>query len=234
MGQVPEYAIIGAGRMARHFCHYLHLLNIPYQQWSRKVDPAHTKLEAIIDRCNPIVILIHDGAIKSFISQHPFLQRKTLVHFSGSLRTELANSAHPLMTFSNELYSLNDYQKIPFVFEKGRLSINELLPGLSNPSFEIPVDLKPFYHAMCVMSGNFTALLWQKFFTELETVFKIPKEMAFPYLKQISLNLQKDSLSALTGPLVRKDQATIQANLQALANDPYQKVYQAFLEANKL
>lgn len=234
MRQVPEYAIIGAGRMARHFRQYLHLLNIPYQQWSRKVDPAHTQLEAIIDRCNPIVILIQDGAIESFISTHPFLLDKTLVHFSGSLHTELAHSAHPLMTFSSELYSLDAYQKIPFVIENNRLSMNDLLPGLNNPSFKISSELKAFYHAMCVIGGNFTAILWQKFFTELETVFKIPKEAAYPYLNQVCVNLQKNLAEALTGPLVRKDEITIKANLQALENDPFQKVYQAFLGVTKL
>ncbi len=228
MGQVPEYAIIGAGRMARHFCHYLHLLNIPYRQWSRKADPAHVKLEEVIDGCKSILILINDGAIESFINAHPFLKKKVLVHFSGSLNTSLANGAHPLMTFNDKLYSLDTYQKIPFVIEKTDTAINELLPGLANPSFVIPRELKAFYHAMCVLSGNFTAILWQKFFTELETTFNIPKEMAHPYLEQIVLNLQNNPQSALTGPLSRNDLVTINANLQALAKDPFQKVYQAF------
>lgn len=229
MGQVPEYAVIGDGRMARHFCHYLDLLNISYQQWSRKADPSENQLPAIIDRCNPILILITDGAIEAFIQARPLLHNKSLIHFSGSLHTELACNTHPLMTFSHEFYPLSVYQKIPFAIETKKV-LSELLPGLPNPSFVIPPELKSYYHALCVISGNFAALLWQKFFNELENRFQVSKEIAFPYLEQICLNLQKDSLSALTGPLVRNDEVTIKANLQALEHDSFKEVYQAFVE----
>lgn len=230
MGQVPEYAIIGAGRIAKHFCHYLDLLNIPYRQWSRKADPAYARLEAIVAKCNPVLILITDGSIEAFIKSHPFLQDKILVHFSGSLHTPLAHGAHPLMAFNAEQYPLDLYQKICFITEENSLPFKELLPGLKNPTFAIPHQLKSFYHAMCVISGNFTTMLWQKFFSELETVFKIPRENIYPYLQQICLNLQSNAQLALTGPLVRNDQATMAANLQALTNDPFQKIYHAFVE----
>ncbi len=34
MRQVPNYLIIGSGRIARHFSYYLQLLQLPYRQWS--------------------------------------------------------------------------------------------------------------------------------------------------------------------------------------------------------
>ena len=46
---------------------------------------------------------------------------------------------------------------------------------------------------------------------------------------QKALTIDPDN--ALTGPLARKDFKTIKRNLSALANDPYKKVYEAFLNA---
>lgn len=226
MRQVP-YGIIGTGRVARHMCHYLTLLSIPYLQISARASAFD--LEPIIVACDPLLILINDDAIEPYLQNHPSLQQKTRVHFSGSLTTMHAHGAHPLMTFSTELYDLDIYQKIPFVIEKNNLKFNQLLPGLSNPHFEIDAALKSFYHSLCVMSSNFTAILWQKFFQELEHKFSIPKSAVFPYLEQTCLNLMRQE-NALTGPLIRNDQQTITSNLQALNFDPFQKIYQAFVD----
>lgn len=229
MRQVPSnYGIIGAGKMARHFSHYLDLLKISYQQWSRNTDPEFKKIRNAFKDCNPILLLISDTAIEPFIQQHTFLKNKNLIHFSGSLVTPLATSTHPLMTFSDNLYSLETYRTIPFVLEQNS-KLSDLLPGLKNSSYVLKTEQKALYHALCVLSGNFTVLLWQKFFAELEESLNLPKAIAFPYLEQITKNLQQDG-KVLTGPLARGDQTTIQANLTALSNDPFQKIYQAFLE----
>ena len=67
------------------------------------------------------------------------------------------------------------------------------------------------------MSGNFSCLLWQKFFASLEHEFNLPPAIAFPYLIQQMNNLLHDPQAALTGPLVRNDKDTIEKNLAALA-----------------
>ena len=225
----PHYGIIGNGRMAKHFAHYLSLLNLPHQRWHR--GQTNESLNNLVNACEPILLLINDDAIVPFIEQHAFLNQNLLVHFSGKLYTPLAYGAHPLSTFSDPLYSLNVYQKIPFICDQDSLSFETLLPGLPNPHFKIPVHLKSFYHALCVLSGNFTTLLWQKFFAELEGTFEIPKEQAYPYLEHIMKNLLTEPDNALTGPFIRQDSQTIANHLNSLENDPFQEVYQAFLNA---
>jgi predicted short-subunit dehydrogenase-like oxidoreductase (DUF2520 family) len=42
-------------------------------------------------------------------------------------------------------------------------------------------------------------------------------------------NILLDPASALTGPLVRGDQQTLEKNLLALQEDPFQKVYESFI-----
>ena len=119
------------------------------------------------------------------------------------------------------------------MIEQDSAEFKDLLPELRNQHVTIPKKLKPFYHAFCVISGNFSSLLWQKAFQEFEKKLNFPKEILHPYLEQIFLNLKNEPENALTGPLVRSDKKTVLANLDALSQDPYQEIYQAFVKVYK-
>ena len=227
-----SYVIIGDGRVARHFSHYLSLLGIAYQQWSRAQHSVSALLPLLEQRAN-ILLLISDDAIEAFIRQYPILTRQCCVHFSGSLVTPFAYAAHPLMTFGEDLYTLIEYQDIPWVVEKNKMDFKDLLPGLPNTSFSIDAHQKDFYHAMCVLSNNFTTLLWQKFIDEMGGTFQIPKSSVIPILQRTVRNIIADHAGALTGPLVRQDQNTIDKHLLALRGDDFEGVYHAFIDAFK-
>jgi 2-dehydropantoate 2-reductase len=213
-----KYGIIGSGRAARHFKHYLDLLGIS------PTTPEDSDV---------LLVLISDSAIESYIRDlPPILQNKKLIHFSGCLSTPLAQSFHPLMSFGPDLFTKDSYERIPFVVEKGKYSFKDIFPNLPNPHFEITSEMKPYYHALCVMAGNFTTLLWQKFFKEIETKLGIPKNNALPYFNSIIQALQNNPEMALTGPFSRGDMKTIEQNLSALKQngDPFERVYSAFKE----
>lgn len=234
MGQVPQmlsYLIIGGGRVARHMAHYLQLESIPYATWKRQ--DGETALRTQIAACSHILLLISDRSISSFVHENPFLSEKPCVHFSGSVVNENIPSAHPLMTFSESLYELETYRGIPFITEAGRPDFHQLLPGLSNPSFAIESQKKTLYHALCVLSGNFSTLLWEKVFRDFEEKLGLPSSVTKPYLQQVLQNLLQTPVgtSVLTGPLVRGDRETIQRHLHVLNGDPYANVYRAFVEA---
>jgi len=222
----PPIGIVGDGRVARHFSRYLQLLGCPFVAWSRRSSVAAPP-EALAS-CTTILLLIHDGAIEPFITAWPALRDHQLVHCSGGLVTDLAEAAHPLMTFGPELYDLETYRAIPFVLDSGGTPFHELLPGLPNPSFAIPAGDRPYYHALCVMAGNFSSLLWLKLFDELQGRFGIPASAARPYLTRTMNNLLADGSRALTGPFARGDDRTIAATLKSLDGDPFQAVYLAF------
>ncbi len=230
MRQVPKYGIIGGGRAARHFSHYLKLLNIPHLQWSRKNNSESP--ESYLSVCAVVLLLISDSALEPFLEIHPTLRKKMLVHFSGAIFIEGVAGFHPLMTFGPRLYSLKEYQEMSFVVEEEGVPFYKIFPELDNPYYAIPKELKSRYHALCVMSGNFTTILWQKFFSELETRFKIPRKAGFSYLKQIYQNLVENPGDALTGPLARGDYATITRNINSLEGDPFQNLYRAFVEVH--
>ena len=234
MRQVPArdaspFGIVGSGRVARHFRHYFDLLDLSVRTWSRR-EPSPDPPEAL-NPCATVLILIRDAEIAAFIEAWPALQEKRLVHCSGSLVTPLAEAAHPLMTFGPELYDLADYRAIPFVLDAGGTPLAELLPGVPNPSFMIPAVDRPYYHALCVMAGNFSTMLWVKLFDELQRRFGIPTSAGHPYLTRVMANVMADGDRALTGPLTRGDRGAIATNLKALEGDPFHAVYTAFMRA---
>jgi predicted short-subunit dehydrogenase-like oxidoreductase (DUF2520 family) len=230
MGQVPHYLMIGDGRIARHMACYFDFLGLQYHTWARGTHDVK-QLPELIDHATHILLLISDDAIEDFINTHLLNANKMLVHFSGSLITPHAHSAHPLMSFTPTLYSMDIYKSIWFITEEEGPDFNHLLPSLPNSHASIPKADKNLYHSMCVLSSNFTCLLWQKLFNTFAQKWQIPEAAVQPILQQVVQNLMQDQKTALTGPLLRNDINTIQKNLQALENDPYQAVYQAFVAA---
>ena len=228
MRQVPTtqapLGIVGDGRLARHFLYYFQLLGIRVCQWSRRTstaDPADA-----LASCESVLLLIRDDAIVPFVTQWPQLKEKRLIHCSGSLVTPLARCAHPLMAFGEHLYDLETYSSVVFAVDAG-ISLSELLPGVPNRCFAVPPDQRPYYHALCVLAGNVSTLLWVKLFEELERRFQVDASAAHPYLKQIVANLLDDPRRALTGPFSRGDREAIRSNLRGLEGDPFHAVYAA-------
>ena len=234
---MSHYALLGGGRLARHFHHYFSLLNLPVSGWARDRnsacnthDSANTadRLRAAIRPASHVLLLVSDSAIAEVLKRYPFLHEKTLVHCSGALSIPGVAGAHPLMTFSHELYTMEQYRRIPFMVDAGH-AFADLLPGVPNPHFQISLEDKPRYHALCVMAGNFSQILWQAA-TERFTAMGLPPSTLSPYLRQVTANFMHNPDSALTGPLSRGDRATIERNLKALAGDPLEPVYRAFVE----
>ncbi|MBS1982856.1 MAG: DUF2520 domain-containing protein [Bdellovibrionales bacterium] len=230
MEQVPlhRYLLVGSGRAATHFSHYLRLLKIPHLRWSRKTQ-TEDDLVSLSNSAGSLVLLISDGAIESFVKERPFLANKTLVHFSGALVLPDIFGVHPLVSFGPQLYEESFYRQMAFITDLGAKNFSQLFPDLPNPNFEIAPELRARYHADCVLSGNFTAILWNKFFGELKA-FGISAEAGQTYLDSVVRNIQQDPTRALTGPLARGDHETIQKNIRALEGDAFQKIYQSFVE----
>ncbi len=224
-----QYLLVGSGRLSRHLQNYFQLLQIPVLTWNRN-QPKEI-LAALAEQATHVLLAISDQAIESFVLENETLfTGKKLVHFSGCLEISNTISAHPLMTFTNNLYQLSEYQKIPFILTCD-LPFAEILPGLSNPHFKINSSEKPYYHALCVASGNFTSILWQK----MNSGFKdlgLPAEAFAPYLNRICQNILQNPDGALTGPIARKDLKTVVANHNAFAEDPFQKIFRAFVDVH--
>jgi predicted short-subunit dehydrogenase-like oxidoreductase (DUF2520 family) len=227
MRQVPHYLIIGNGRVATHILHYFALLQLSYSHWHRPHPLSLLNQE--LARATHVLLLISDQAIESFTAEYLQHSSALRMHFSGSLVTDAAYGLHPVMTFTHYLYDLKKYQAIPFIMDDDAPPFADLLPGLPNEHARLHKSLKPKYHALCVLSGNLSCLLWQKLFKSLENEFNIPQAIAHHYLQQQTHNLLTTPETALTGPLVRGDHLTIEKNIAALENDSFQDVYKSFI-----
>jgi 2-dehydropantoate 2-reductase len=226
MRQVPHYLLIGNGRVAKHFRYYFSQLKLSFSCWQR--NDTKESLREKISSASHILLLINDHAIGTFFKDHLQNTSAICVHFSGSFVSEHIYGAHPLMTFAHHLYPLEVYHTIPFILEETAPPFVTLLPQLSNPAYRLQSHFKNKYHALCVMAGNFSCLLWQKLFAALEQ-WGLPKEAAQPFLLQQVQNLIMHPKTALTGPLTRGDQLTIERHLTALGNDNYRVIYQSFV-----
>ena len=232
-----NYAIVGGGRLAHHFSEYFRLLEIPHSRWTRdrwspfntiNLFDAEQRLKKTLGNADRVLLLVPDKTITALLKQYPFLHEKQLIHCSGSMSISGVAGAHPLMTFTDRLYELDTYRKVPFILEAGS-SFAQLFPGLTNPHFVIGVEDKARYHAMCVMAGNFSQLLWKGISDRFERQFDLPAATLQPYLKQVTENFIQAPESSLTGPLTRSDQQTIDRNLLSLDGDPLQELYAAFV-----
>ncbi len=232
MRQVPHYLLIGNGRVSRHFQHYFSLLNISYSVWQRNL--SLSELNEQLKCCTHVLILIRDNVIESFITDNLNNTTAFIIHFSGSLVSDKAYGAHPLMTFNHDLYPKERYETLHFVVDADAPPFDNLLPGLPNPHVRLEKKLKDKYHALCVLSGNFSCMLWQKLFSSFENEFNIPQTVAHAYLQQQTQNLLTHYQSALTGPLVRGDTKTIEKNILALTEDSFQSIYQSFVSCYQL
>jgi 2-dehydropantoate 2-reductase len=224
-----HFLLIGSGRLAKHLEFYFSQLGFSFSTWNRRQDIK--TLENLSSPATHVLLAISDSALQGFVNEHFKNSNKVIVSFSGALSIDGAVTAHPLMSFGPQLYTLNEYEKIHFVLT-GVRSLEEALPGLKNQHSVLSAENKSLYHALCVLGGNFPVLLWN----QMAEGFKklgLPAETHKFYIEKVTENFNRLGSQALTGPLVRKDLETIQKNLKALENSPYRNVYAAFVEAYK-
>jgi predicted short-subunit dehydrogenase-like oxidoreductase (DUF2520 family) len=223
------YALIGSGRLARHFSFYLNSLNLKPVQWSRNQDPMfNTRLELnnwerlrlTVQGTSHVLLAVNDDSINTVADQITKLcGPKKMIHFSGARTIPFVFAAHPLMTFGYNLEPLDWYRQIPFAIDEGTV-FQDLLPGLPNVSHAIPPGRRPLYHALCSLAGNSTFMLWQKIGDQLEAQLGLPRDLLRPFLHQVVTNSSLSGEKNFTGPVARGDWNTVRSHINSLANQP--------------
>lgn len=225
-----SFLLVGQGKVGTHFQVYLDQAKLPFAVWNRKTH-SMGDLANKISSASHILLAITDSALEGFFQEHrPNGPEKMWIHFSGALEIAGMHSVHPLMTFGPLLHSLDKYKSIPFVTTSS-LPLSKLLPGFENRLYRISLEHKARYHAFCVLAGNFTTILWQKFLFEIEKM-GLPTEVARPFAEQTIRNVLDFPDTALTGPIARNDHRLQRMNLAALRGDRFAEVYEAFQFAN--
>ncbi len=220
--------LIGSGRLAQHLQHWNSILPRPNRllTWNRQESVELLQQKA--SKASITWLAISDSQIISFFEQHLTNFNAKTVHFSGALHDARIWCAHPLMSFPKDLFDQSTYKKIHFTVT-GPKTLGAAMPGFENSFSFMSAEDKPLYHALCVVSGNFPQLLWGEALPKFQKL-NIPEVAFNTYIQQITNNFIRLQLNALTGPLVRKDFATIEKNKSALKDSKLEKVYQSFAE----
>lgn len=234
-----SFTLLGSGRAAKHLRHYFNLLGISCRCWGRAESrDGDSRLGDSLRSATHVFLLVTDAAIEPLARRAQAMAaeldaaERYWIHCSGSLSTPLAWGCHPLMTFPAErLHGWETYRKMAWVVDSQAPAANLLLPRIPNPVFRIDPNQKALYHALCVLSGNVTTLLWQRMIRGLEEQLRIPRAAALPYLSAVSQSIGNNLEAALTGPLARGDEETLARDLSALAGDPYASLLQAAIRA---
>jgi predicted short-subunit dehydrogenase-like oxidoreductase (DUF2520 family) len=234
--QTRIFGIAGDGRVARHLRDYFRLKQIPFREWSRRAE-AEARVPAAheaLSGCAVVLILLKDSAIENWFrafENNLSGARPIFVHFSGTLRVEGVEAWHPLMSFAKaQTYDLKTYESLAFVGSRGAKPFEEVFPELRNPHYTLSEGQRAFYHALCVLAGNFSVMLWRKLFEGFELELGLPRDAAYPYMAQVFANTISNPVDALTGPLQRKDTSTLNADLRALDSDSFRGVFEAFVK----
>ena len=218
--------LIGSGRLATHLDYWNSLIPQPniLLKWNRK--DSLDKRRQLLEQADLVWLAISDNNIQNFYENALAEANLPVVHFSGALHFKSMISAHPFMSFPKSLFTENIYSQIHFSLT-GCNDLHVAMPGFQNSFSIMSPENKSLYHSMCVISGNFPQMLWnetEKYLSQMG----IPDQAFQLYIKQITNNYLLLKEQSLTGPLVRGDSATIEKNLKALKNSPFQKIYQAF------
>ncbi len=233
--------LIGKGKLARHLHHYFHLIEYPHKHYDDARNLIEPDLYRKISEVNAIWILTSDQSIDSvfqalkieMIKRDLDPEKYTFIHSSAATEIRDMHTLHPLMTFGPELYTLEQYQKIPFaVISSDAETLSENFT-LTNPRFQIFSAQRALYHAYAVMMSNLPILLWSLTTAEAKQRIALSPDTFHPILKQTVENFIHSSNAALTGPIARNDTATIEKNLKALGKSPLTEIYQSFLTALK-
>ena len=229
-----NYVIFGPGRVGRNMASYLKSLGHEATLVSHKAarDDAPSVLK-LIGNADIVAAAIPDSAIEDWFDEwRDAIDERPAIHFSGALSIRGMRSAHPLYSFPDNLLDPAAMEKIAFAVEEGGPSLQEIFPGATNPSFAIAEKDRAYYHALAVISGNYAAFLWNETAKGFAARFDVAPETVFSsYLAGVVERFDESPLSSMTGPVARRDRASVEANLQALADEPkLHALYEAFLK----
>ena len=228
--------LVGQGKLATHVAFYLSQKKIPFFQWPKSREINTPEFQILAKRASLAWILVADRAIAEIALQIKTLAPDlTLLHSSAATDVEGVLTLHPLQTFGPTLYDLKTYEKIPFVLiqEEWKASSglkNQVKDLFKNPLIEIAQSKRALYHAYCVMMANFPQILWDEVTKESNLKLYEGVSMFEPILRQATENFIQHPSTALTGPLVRGDQVTLDRHQAALTGSRLLGIYQAFIK----
>ncbi|MEN0061815.1 MAG: DUF2520 domain-containing protein [Myxococcota bacterium] len=172
-----------------------------------------------------VLLTVPDHAVAEVAQAVP--QGPVVLHCAGALDLDVLaphqrrGSFHPLMTFPGPELGLPDPSDVPVALagEPEALGVaRRLADDVGMRAFEVPGDRR-LYHAAAVIAGNLAMVLMDEAATVLEHA-GVGREVAFDVLTPLALRSVNNAAlglpQALTGPIARSDQTTLDGHRAAL------------------
>ncbi len=225
--------IFGPGRVGGAMARYARFLGHDADLVSRAEAEAGPAANAArIAAADIVAAAIPDGALTRWADDwRTAIGARTAIHFSGALTIDGVTGYHPLYSFPRTPLAPQALAQVAIAREAGTPKFADLVPGAENPELEIAPQDRAFYHALAVLSGNFAAHLWNETARAFAGRFDAaPEAILSGYLAGVVERFAESPLDSLTVPAARRDAATVEANLAALAAEPrLAALYRAFL-----
>ncbi len=228
-------AVFGTGRVGTSFAHYARHLGADVAPISHEQADKHVSaVSAILATVDIVAAAIPDGVLASWFSAwKPAIGERPAIHFSGALTIPGMRGYHFLYSFPKTPLPADTMAKIAIARDAGSAPFAAIFPGATNPEFEVKAEDRAFYHALAVISGNFAAHVWNETARAFATRFPAAPQAALAfYLAGVVDRFRENPQNSMTGPIARRDPATVAANLAALEADPrLGALYRSFLES---
>ncbi|NNL88427.1 MAG: DUF2520 domain-containing protein [Marinicaulis sp.] len=228
-----RYVIFGAGRAGANIEAYLRHLGHGVDVILRRtalMDKGTCR--GLIATADIVAAAIPDGAIPAWYEEwSDEIGERCAIHFSGAASVEGMAAYHPLFSFPRSVIDMAAFEAIGFACSQNAPAFGDIFPNAPNPNFVVNDKDRAFYHALAVVTGNLPAYLWNKSTPEIERFAgaDVAKIMSV-YLQSLIDRFQESPSDSLTGPVARRDAATVSSNLSALETNPeLRALYETFL-----
>lgn len=202
----------------------------------------------VVNEADVIFITTPDSEIEKvceyFSSRVYFNSGHSVVHMSGGLSSEVLKSAgsqgasifslHPLQSFAQVDKAVEDLKNTFFTLEgKGDKSrILSLLEGINNRYVEIYPEKKALYHAAASIASNYLVALANislKLLQECGFSRAQAREVAGTLMGGTIKNIEDyDTVEALTGPIARGDNYTVEKHIKVLKEQGYDDILDVY------
>ena len=223
--------IIGLGRVGQSLQHTLAEFGVPTLGWSRSEEDLTEHLRANPLETNQLILVtVSDPAIEAIVGHLvPFLDgSQVLLHCAGArgpvvmegLDPNLSGVLHPIRAIPDGHTSLTHQVWGISGGDSAQIRARELIALFEGEHVAVPDDKAVIYHAAMVVAGNFPLAL-QAVSESIMGTFASDASVARKALQTLHLGALNNIVDtpihdALTGPVARKDLATIQAHVAAL------------------
>jgi predicted short-subunit dehydrogenase-like oxidoreductase (DUF2520 family) len=221
---LPALALIGAGRVGSALARACAAAGIEARLAGRE-DAATVAADAEM-----VLLCVPDRAIEEACEAISATAPKLVGHTSGALGSEqLAAAAasgaatfgfHPLQTVADEATELSGSACAVSGSTPEALSLAESLASrLGMRPFEIRDEQRGAYHAAAAIASNFLVALEESAAQLLErSDVADARELLAPLVLRSAANWAERGPDALTGPIARGDEATVNRHLDAIAD----------------